>query len=107
MLDINVLSNDQLKQLMDPVTDAGSVSVGVTPVRVLSYNTHRRLAAIVNDSALDIYIGFGSALLINTGIRLNALGGSFEFGLFTSFPWLGEIWAVSAVAGSNLTFVEV
>jgi len=101
------LTPAQLKSLQDPATDAGSITVGATAVKVLDYNTERRLALITNDSPSDIYLGFGSSVIINTGIRLNALGGSFEFGLFTTFPWLGEVFAISAGAGNNLSFVEV
>lgn len=101
------LTKEQINSLLDPVTDAGQATVGITPTRILSYNTHRRLAIITNDSAADIYLGFGSSLAVNTGIRLNALGGSFSFGLYSDFPWLGEIWAIAAGAGNNLVYVEV
>ena len=94
------------KQLTDATTVAGSATVGTSAQRILSYNTDRRLATIVNNSASDIYIGFGSSVTINSGIRLNALGGAFEFGLFTTYPWLGEIWAISSSSTASLTFVE-
>lgn len=97
----------QIKALTNASTVAGNVAVGIAATRVLSLNPARRLAALVNDSAQDIYIGFGNSVAINTGIRLNALGGSFEFGLYTAFPWLGEIWAISSIANSNLAFIEV
>lgn len=102
-----IIDKETRRLLQDPVTDAGSVTVGVTPVKVLDYNLDRRLATITNDSASDIYIGFGSSVAVNTGIRLNALGGALELGLFTTYPWLGEVWAVSAGAGNNLSFLEV
>lgn len=101
----NALNNKNL--LTNAVTVAGTVAVAVTPTRILSLNPDRRLAAIVNDSANDIYLGFNNSVALNSGIRINALGGAFEFGLFTNFPWLGEIWGISAIAGSVLTFVEV
>ena len=100
-------SLDDVKFLTRAKTVAGAVTIGITPVRVLSINTTRRIAIITNDSALDIYIGFNNSITINSGIRINALGGSFMFGLFTDTPWCGEIWAVAAGAGNNLTFVEV
>jgi len=101
------LTKQQIRELMDPVTDAGSITVGITAVKIFDYNTQRRLAAITNNSINDIYLGFGSTLSINQGIRINAYGGAFEFGLYTNFPWLGEIWAIAAIAGNSLTFVEV
>jgi hypothetical protein len=104
---INNITVEERKLLTNPITYAGNITVGVTAVKVFDLNTERRLAAITNDSALDIYIGLNKSVTVNTGIRLNALGGSFEFGLFTTFPYLGEIWAIAAGAGNNLTFIEV
>lgn len=95
------------KLLTDPSTVAGSVTVGIVAVRVMQLNYDRRLAIISNDSINDIFLGFGNSVAANTGIRLNANGGTFEFGLFTTFPWLGEIWAISSFAANNLVFVEV
>lgn len=104
---MNIIPKEFRPLVSDPVTSAGSVTIGATVTKVMDYNSDRRLAIIVNDSASDIYLGFGNSVVVNSGIRLNALGGSFEFGLFTTFPWLGEIWAIAAGAGNNLTFVEV
>ncbi len=101
------LSAEDIKQLTDSTTVAGSVSVGITAVQVFSINTHRRLALITNDSITDIYLGLNNSVSINTGIRLNSNGGSFEFGRNTLFPYLGEIWAIAAVPACNLTFIEV
>lgn len=103
----NILTAEERRLLTDPSTVAGFVTVGVAPVRVMSINTDRRLAIISNNSINDIFLGFGRSVVINSGIRLNANGGTFEFGLFTTFPWLGEVWAVAAIAGNNVDFVEV
>ncbi len=104
---INGMTAEERRLLTDPTTVAGSVTVGLTAVRVMSYNTDRRLAVITNDSINDIYIGFGRSVVSGSGIRLNANGGTFEFGLFTTFPYFGEIWAIAAFAGNNVGFVEV
>lgn len=93
--------------LTDAKTVAGAITVGITATRVLTYNTDRRMALIVNNSANDIYVGFNQSVVANSGIRINALGGSLSFGLFTDFPWLGEIWAIAAGADNSLTYVEV
>lgn len=107
MIMINGINIDERKLLLDPSTVAGSVTVGVTAVRVMSYNTDRRLAIIANDSVNTLYVGFGPSVSVNSGIRLNALGGTFEFGLYTQFPFLGEIYVIASAANSNVTFVEV
>jgi hypothetical protein len=104
---INGITEKEIKLLTDPTTVAGFATVGVTAIRIMSINTVRRLAILSNDSANVIYIGLRNSVAVNSGIRLNALGGTFEFGLFTTFPYFGEIWAISAVANSNLTFIEV
>jgi hypothetical protein len=103
----NDLTPETRRLLTDPTTVASAATVGLLPVRVMSYNTDRRLAIISNDSINDIYLGFGPSVLANTGIRLNANGGTFEFGLFTTFPWLGEVWAVAAFANNTIGIVEV
>ncbi len=103
---INGITADEIKLLTDPSTVAGQATVGLTVTRILSINRDRRLAIISNMSINDIFIGFGNTVVANSGIRLNANGGTFEFGLFTTFPWLGEIWAISAVAGNTIGFVE-
>jgi len=101
------IDHDSLSLLQNPIIAAGSITIGATALKVMDYNLDRRLAIIVNDSASNLYLGFGSIVTANTGIRLNSSGGSFEFGLYTTFPWLGEIWAIAAGAGNILTFVEV
>lgn len=97
---------DLISQLVDSTTDAGSITIGATAVKIMEINRQRKLALITNDSASDIYLGFGNSVTTHSGIRLNALGGSFEFGAFSTFPWMGEIWAIAAGAGNTLTFVE-
>lgn len=104
---VNNFTADERRLLTNATTMAGSVAVGVTAVRVMSLNSDRLIAALTNNSINDIFIGFNNSVTANTGIRLNAYGGAFEFGLATTFPWLGEVWAVAAVAGNSLTFVEV
>lgn len=83
------------------------VTIGAgTATRILTLNPTRRIAAIVNDSAAEpVYISLGPNPAVNTGIRLNAAGGSFTFGRDTDFPYQGEVWAISTNA-SSVTVIE-
>ena len=86
------------------VEGGGSITVAVSTTAIIAANGQRRFAIIVNDSNEDIYLGLGEAAVLNKGIRLNALGGSFTTdgtNLFT-----GAINGI-CVSGSNVvTFVE-
>ena len=54
------------------------VTVGATTTEILAANGNREYALIQNDSDEVIYIAKGVAAVLNTGIRLNASGGSYE-----------------------------
>ena len=53
-------------------------SVPTTSTAVLAANQARTYALIVNDGAVDIYLNLGGTAVANTGIRVNAAGGSYE-----------------------------
>lgn len=55
-----------------------AVNVAAASTTILAVNTDRLYAVIVNDSDTVIYIALGAAAVVNSGIRLNANGGSFE-----------------------------
>lgn len=56
-----------------------AVTIGATTTSVLAANTGRKGALFVNDSDTTIYLNIaGAAAVLNTGIGLNANGGSFE-----------------------------
>jgi len=81
-----------------------SISVGVASTAVLAANANRIFAEFVNDSANVIYLALGAPAVMNRGIRLNALGGSFEIGLTNLYT--GAVKAISGVAAQNLTVSE-
>ena len=58
-----------------PHTEA---SVAVTTTPVLAAKVKRRYALFINDSDTVVYLAMGEAAVLNTGIRLNANGGSYE-----------------------------
>lgn len=54
------------------------VDVGTTSTLILAANPYRKYAAIINDSDTVIYLGIGTAAVLNAGIRLNPNGGTYE-----------------------------
>ena len=70
--------------------------VGTTPTKILGENPYRASFTIYNDSATDIYVGYGEAGRNVTtsggrqGIRIEANGGTL-----TDDEFLGEVWAIA------------
>lgn len=79
-------------------------SVGTSSVLVLEANPRRIWASFVNDSNFVIYLQIGANAANNTGIRLNANGGSFIIDKNT--PWDGQVFAIAGAAASVLCIVE-
>lgn len=82
-------------------TPPSSVSVGVTTTVALAAFANRQGAIFVNDSANTIYLGIGADAVLNSGIRLNANGGSYEMTLDNVSGQ--AVNAISSVAASVLT----
>ena len=59
------------------------VTVGSTSTTILASNTSRKSAVIVNDSDETIYLKLGSGATSNSGIRINANGGSATITKYT------------------------
>ena len=83
------------------------------PVKLLAKNSSRLYAIIVNDSDTDIYIHLNSfddaqvastTVNVNTGIRLNSNGGSYE--LLPENIYAGEVWATSTVPNKTILITE-
>lgn len=83
----------------------GNVAVGIASVTVRAANAERRYLLLVNDSDTAIYVSLGTAAVLNTGIRLNALGGWYEM-LEGQNLYLGAVNAIAGGAAKNLTYLE-
>lgn len=81
-----------------------SVSVGASSTVVLASNAVRKGAVITNDSDTVIYLGIGSAAVLNSGIRLNSGGGVYEINLMNLSTQ--AINAISLVASKTLAVHE-
>lgn len=77
-----------------------TVNVTTTTAVVLAANKFRTCVEFVNDSDVVIYLRLGQVAVLNTGIRLNASGGSYEINLANL--WKGEISAIHGGAGNKV-----
>lgn len=78
------------------------VTVGDTSTDILAVNENRKSATIVNDSDETIYLKLGSGASLNSGIRINANGGSAKITEYT-----GIITAISTSGGKVVTVTEL
>ena len=81
-----------------------AVSVGTATTVVLAANANRKYALIVNDSDTVVYLAIGAAAVLNSGIRLNAGGGSYEVN-WTNLHALA-INGISSIAAKIVTVTE-
>lgn len=89
---------------MEGPARTGPAGVGTTSVVVFKANAERTAATFVNDSPSVIYLRLGDDAVVNTGIRLNRDGGSFEINELNMF--YGPVSAIGAAAGLTLCSQE-
>jgi len=88
----------------DKASSAGTstgITVGSTSTTVLASNANRKQAIIINDSNENVYLKFGTSATSNSGIRLNANGGTLIETVYT-----GIITGICASGSKNVTVVE-
>lgn len=98
-----LIVTDRTSSLVSSVTNS-SVTVGSSSTSVLSENTSRNFVEIVNDSDEVVYLKLGSGATLNSGIRLNANGGSFWINKDNLYT--GAITAICSSGSKNITVVE-
>jgi hypothetical protein len=105
-IEIPVKKQEQKIGIDYAVQPAGSLTLasGVSQI-VMERNPHRKIGIIVNDGAVPIYLALGTKAILNAGIRLNANGGAFWFGIYTDCFWTGYVAAIAA-SDTQLTYVE-
>jgi len=74
-------------------------------VLILGERSTRLHAIFINQSDSVAYLQLGAAVAANEGIRLNALGGSYEINALN--PYYGAVYAISAGTTKRLSAVEV
>lgn len=78
------------------------VTVGSSSTLILADNPDRISATIVNDSDEVIYLALDTTAVMNSGIRINASGGSAEITQYT-----GQISGICTSGGKNVTVTEL
>jgi len=78
-----------------------AVSVGSSSTTVLASNANRKQAILVNDSDEEMYLKYGSTAVANSGLRLNAYGGTVVETVYT-----GVIDAICASGSKVITVLE-
>lgn len=93
---------------IDSAKTSGAVSVAVTSTPIVARNQGRQEISIVNDNATQVvYLAFettpggGATAVANSGVRLNAGGGSW-----TSNTYRGAISGISVGGTSVVTVAE-
>lgn len=89
----------------DKASSAGTssgISVGSDTTTVLTSNVNRKQAVLVNDSDEEIYLKYGAEAAVNSGIRLNAYGGSLIETVYT-----GIITGICASGSKVVTVTEM
>ena len=81
-------------------------TAGVASGVILAANANRLYALFVNDSDTPVYLALGGAAAINTGIRLNANGGSYEMSSALGNLYTGAVNGISGVAGKVVLVTE-
>lgn len=83
-----------------------NVSVGVASGVVLAANPRRIACVFVNDHATQVvYLAVGATAVINAGIRINAAGGTCQFGGMGGLPLTRA--AINGIATGATTGVTV
>lgn len=83
-----------------------AVAVGVATTVALAANTARRYAMLINDSDAVMYAKLGSAAVLNTGIRLNPNGGSYEMSAEMGNLYTGAINVIHGATGTKNLLIE-
>lgn len=83
-----------------------SVTVGATATQVLTKNTMRGYAILMNDSDEIIYLALGEDASLNSSIFLNPRGGSLTIGEGQDNYW-GSVSAICSSGNKRLTVMEL
>ena len=87
------------------VASSSAITADTSSTFLTATNTARSYLAIVNDGANPVYLNFGDEPAVaNSGVRLNASGGSIEF--TTENLYKGAIRVIADGGTSVLTFLE-
>jgi hypothetical protein len=90
-----------------PVDHPANVAVGVALVQVLPSNPSRVNVTFQNNGATTIYLKTNRDLIVGTGIRLIAGGGSISLKWNEDFDRIASaFWAIGSAGGGLLSIFE-
>ena len=81
-------------------------TIGSASTSALAANAARQAALFINDSDETIYLNIGGAAAANTGIRLNANGGSYLMTFKEATLSLSQVFAICASGSKTLLVTE-
>ncbi len=96
---------EKVRQALSANESGKGVSIRDTSTSVLSANSERIAATFINDSDEAMYLALGKKAKMNSGIRLNAGGGSFEINQTNLY--VGNVSVICASGGKNLCVTEI
>lgn len=82
-----------------------AATVGVASAEAVAANASRVLLVLVNTSTAWIYLAFGAAAVVGSGIALAPSGGTLVIGK-TDGMVTAQVRAIASAAGSNLAIQE-
>lgn len=103
--DVDVLSEPSGSGAYTTATHTAPTA-GTASGTILASNVNRLYALSVNDSDTTVYLALGGSAAVNTGIRLNANGGSYEMSKKLGNLYTGVVNGISGVAGKVVLCTE-
>ena len=85
------------------ITHTSTSTSASANIKLLDSDADRQYALIENDSDTIVYVGLTSAsstVVANTGIRINASGGTYEIDQDNLYT--GEVWMATTTASKNI-----
>ena len=82
------------------------VDVAATSTAVIAASSNRKYIIFVNDSDTVMYLSFGGAAGLYTGVRVNANGGSYEMGLGFGNNFTGAVYAIHGGTGTKRLLIN-
>lgn len=85
---------------------AFTTTIAATTTEAVAANGDREYLLIENDSDEVVYLAFGEAAVLNTGVRLNASGGSYEMSRLLGNLCTAAVNAISTSGSKVVCGVE-
>lgn len=83
-----------------------AVTVGLSTTVAIAANAACQTRLFVNDSDEAMYLAFNTPAVLNTGIRLNAAGGSYEMSEKFGNLYQGSVNVICTSGGKTLLVTE-